>query len=98
MGDLTGQADGPDDHAGVFLILPEGIIRDLPPILAGTAPDQVQERVERFFLSVARIFEAWVARRSSRHTQRAYRQDLMAFIAFRKIAWPGDAITLLQIS
>jgi site-specific recombinase XerD len=78
--------------------LPEGIVRDLPPILAGTTPDQIHERVERFFLSVARIFEAWVARRSSKHTQRAYRQDVVAFIAFRRIAWPDDAITLLQTS
>lgn len=83
---------------GELVILPEGIIRDLPPILAGTAPDQVQLRVERFFLSVAAIFEAWVARRSSKHTQRAYRQDVMTFVAFRQIRWPDDAITLLQTS
>ena len=47
---------------------------------------------------MARIFEAWVARRSSKHAQRAYRQDVMAFVAFRKIAWPDDAISLLQTS
>jgi site-specific recombinase XerD len=81
-----------------LIVLPEGIVRDLPPILAGTTPDQIQERVDRFFLSVARIFEAWVARRSSPHTQRAYRHDVMAFIAFRRIAWPEAAITLLQTS
>jgi site-specific recombinase XerD len=92
-GEIAGNA-----KPGDLVVLPEGIIRDLPPILAGTAPDQVQERVDRFFLSIARIFEAWVARRSSLHTQRAYRQDVMAFIAFRRIAWPQDAITLLQSS
>jgi site-specific recombinase XerD len=82
-----------------LVVLPaEGIIRELPPILTGSAPDQVEARVERFFLSVAAIFEAWVARRSSKHTQRAYRQDVVGFIAFREIAWPDDAIRLLQIS
>jgi site-specific recombinase XerD len=92
-----------EDHktigtAGHLPVLPEGVIRDLPPILAGTAPEQIQERVERFYLSVARIFEAWVARRSSHHTQRAYRQDVMAFIAFMQIPWPAGATTLLQTS
>jgi integrase/recombinase XerD len=78
--------------------VPEGIIRELPPILNGTAPEQIELRVERFFLAIAQIFESWVARRSSKHTQRAYRQDLMAFIAFRAIAWPHDAIELLKTS
>jgi site-specific recombinase XerD len=86
------------DSTGALIVLPEGLVRDLPPILAGASPDQVQARVKQFYLSVAAIFEAWVARRSSRHTQRAYRQDVMAFIAFRQIAWPDDAITLLQTS
>lgn len=98
MDELAGQVEEPKDEPGELLILPEGIIRDLPPILAGTAPDQIQERVELFFHSIDRIFEAWVARRSSRHTQRAYRQDVMAFIAYQKIAWPDDAIRLLQVS
>ena len=81
------------EQAGELIVVPEGIVRELPPILAGTTPDQVEARVERFFLSVAQIFEAWVARRSSKHTQRAYRQDVMAFIAFRQIPWPDQAIT-----
>ena len=77
---------------------PKDDLLTVPPILAGTAPDQVQECVDRFFLSIARIFDVWVARRSSKHTQRAYRQDVMAFIAFRQIAWPGDATTLFRTS
>ena len=32
---------------GEIVILPDGVIRDLPPILAGTSPDQVQECVKR---------------------------------------------------
>lgn len=71
--------------------------RDLPPILVGTT-GAVHGRVERFFLAVAQLFEAWVARRSSRHTQRAYRQDVMAFVAFREIAWPDGATALFHTS
>jgi hypothetical protein len=42
------------ETTGREIVLPtEGIIRELPPILTGSAPDQVQARVERFFLSVA---------------------------------------------
>ena len=65
----NGQAEETTATPGAIVVLPEGILRDLPPILAGAAPDQVEARVEKFFLSVAAIFEAWVARRSSRHTR-----------------------------
>jgi site-specific recombinase XerD len=85
-------------RSGELIVVTEGIVRELPPILAGTTPDQVEARVERFFLSVAQIFEAWVNRRASHHTQRAYRQDVMAFIAYRQIPWPDQAIALLQTS
>jgi site-specific recombinase XerD len=84
--------------SGELIVLTEYLARELPPILTGSTPGRVEERVGQFFLSVAQIFEAWVARRSSRHTQRAYRQDVIAFIAFRQIAWPGDATTLLRTS
>jgi site-specific recombinase XerD len=84
--------------SGELIVLTEGQIRELPPILTSTKPGRVEERVEQFFLSVAQIFEAWVVRRASHHTQRAYRQDVMAFIAFRKIPWHKEATTLLQTS
>jgi Phage integrase, N-terminal SAM-like domain len=70
----------------------------LPPLLAGSTPGQVNERLEKFFLSVADIFESWVARRSSAHTQRANRQDVMAFIRFIQIPWPEGATALFHIS
>jgi len=70
----------------------------LPPLLSGATPGRIEERVEKFFLSVADIFEAWVARRSSKHTQRAYRQDVMAFVEFMQIQWPADATALFQTS
>ena len=94
----NGQAEETTATRGAIVVLPEGIIRDLPPILASAALDQVEARVEKFFLSVAAIFEAWVARRSSQHTRRAYRQDVMGFIGFRRLRWPEDAIRLLQTS
>ena len=48
----------------------------LPPILAGNASPDMRKRVEQFFFSAASLFEAWVSRRKSAHTQRAYRADV----------------------
>ncbi|MFZ0272383.1 MAG: tyrosine-type recombinase/integrase [Acidobacteriaceae bacterium] len=70
----------------------------LPPVIAGAFTPEIQERVESFFHSVASIFEAWVNRRKSDHTRRAYRGDVMAFVAFCKIAWPKDSAKLLRVS
>ena len=70
----------------------------LPPILAGRATPDVRKRAEQFFFSIAGIFESWVARRQSLHTQRAYREDIMAFVKFMGIEWPGQAPQLLRIS
>ena len=61
------------------------ISNGLPPILAGNITPNVRKRVEQFFFSVASCFEAWVARRQSKHTQRAYREDVMAFVKFMAI-------------
>ena len=60
----------------------------LPPILAGRTTPIVRERVQQFFFSLASLFEAWVTRRQSLHTQRAYREDVMSFVKFLAIAWP----------
>jgi site-specific recombinase XerD len=70
----------------------------LPPVLSGSHTPEIQERVENFFHSVASIFEAWVNRRKSGHTRRAYRGDVMAFVGFRGFAWPRDAAHLLRVS
>jgi site-specific recombinase XerD len=80
------------------VVITEGPNRDLPPILAGSAPAEASRRVEHFFLSVADIFESWVARRPSGHTQRAYRQDVMGFVTFRGIRWPENATDLFKTS
>jgi len=70
----------------------------LPAILAGAQTPAVRQRVEEFFSSVASIFEAWVSRRQSPHTQRAYREDVMSFVKFQAIAWPEQATALLRVS
>ena len=70
----------------------------LPPILAEQVTVETQERVESFYFSVAAIFETWVNRRQSRHTRRAYREDVMSFIRFLGIEWPRDCAALLAAS
>src|ERR1017187_8706785 len=70
----------------------------LPPILAGQFNTDTQEKVERFYFSVAAIFETWVKRRQSRHTRRAYREDVMAFVRFVGITWPEQCASLLTCS
>jgi site-specific recombinase XerD len=68
---------------------------ELPPILTGTETPAIRQRVEKFFLSIPEIFETWVARRKSPHTQRGYREDFMAYVRFLGIAWPRDAGRIL---
>jgi site-specific recombinase XerD len=70
----------------------------LPPVLAGHQTEHVTERVEQFYVSVAEIFERWVARRKSHHTQRAYREDVMCFVRFMDFEWPQNAPDLLAVS
>jgi site-specific recombinase XerD len=70
----------------------------LPPVIAGANTPEIAARVENFFHSVASIFEAWVNRRTSEHTRRAYRGDVMAFAEFCKFAWPDDSAKLLRVS
>jgi site-specific recombinase XerD len=70
----------------------------LPPILAGTFTPDTKRRVSSFYISIAEIFEAWVTRRQSPHTQRAYREDFMAFVKFVGIDWPDQAWKILTAS
>src|SRR5690242_1764689 len=71
---------------------------ELPPILLGRATPEVERQVEDFYNSVAEIFIRWVARRESKHTQRAYRGDVMAFVEYLGLRWPADATGLLTTS
>lgn len=70
----------------------------MPPILSGHATKVMERRVERFYFSVGAIFEAWVKKRLSPHTQRAYRQDVMALIEFLKLQWPKESTDMLAVS
>jgi site-specific recombinase XerC len=85
---------------GGDLIVPgaEMDVDRMPPILAGQSTKTMERRVERFYFSVGAIFEAWVRKRPSPHTQRAYRQDVMAFIEFLKFDWPKESTELLAVS
>jgi site-specific recombinase XerD len=72
--------------------------RSLPPMLTGSATPAVKSKVDQFYLSVGEIFELWVQRRDSAHTQRAYRGDVMAFVAFIGIPWPAESWLMFQVS
>ena len=70
----------------------------LPPILVSQATPAIRRRVFEFFSSIASIFESWVTRRQSPHTQRAYREDVMSFVKFMDIEWPSQATAMLSVS
>jgi integrase/recombinase XerC len=70
----------------------------LPPILIGHVTPETKQRVEQFYFSVAAIFDSWVKRCPSKHTQRAYREDVMAFVKFAGIRWPEQSASLLTVS
>jgi len=80
------------------LVKISGPSADLPPILVGRHTPAVEAQVRSFYLSVGDIFERWVTRRSSKHTERAYRQDVMDFAAFMEIRWPDDATRLFTVA
>lgn len=72
--------------------------RSLPPVLAGAEAPAIRAAVENFFSSVASIFEAWVKRRESPNTQRAYREDVMSFVGWMGWTWPKDSMALLMVT
>lgn len=72
--------------------------RVLPPILLGRATPETTQQLQDFYSSIELILDSWLSRRESKHTRRAYRQDVMTFLRFMGIRWPDDATTLLVIS
>ncbi|MFO0890965.1 MAG: tyrosine-type recombinase/integrase [Isosphaeraceae bacterium] len=80
------------------LVPAEESTRELPPILLGRHTAPVEAQVRSFYQSVAQIFERWVTRRSSEHTQRAYRQDVLSFVEFLELRWPEDSTRLFTVS
>src|SRR4051795_13319246 len=93
--ELTERPSGPGLPA---VIAGDGAVPELPPILLGRATPTVERQVENFYNSVAEIFERWVARRESKHTQRAYKGDVLAFVEYLDLRWPTDATVLLMTS
>jgi len=68
-------------------------------VLAGHESPVVRAKVERFFLSVDAMLDAWVARSNNQHTQRCYRRDVMSFVKFLEIRWPEEeSWKLLQVT
>src|ERR1700712_2386495 len=63
------------------------------PVLIST-----QERTEHFYHSVEAMLEAWVLRCNSRHTQRAYRSDILTFVRFLGLHWPDDCHRLWSVT
>ena len=53
-----------------------GVAYRIRELIIGRATPAVAAQVQNFYESVAQIFERWVTRRASTHTQRAYRQDV----------------------
>jgi len=72
--------------------------RRAPPILAGSLTPEVHARVENFYGSVAAIFDRWVRRCRSPHTQRSYRDGVMSFTRYLGLVWPAEAPGLLAVT
>lgn len=89
MGDLA------QNSGGQSVALPA---RSLPPLLTGNETPAVRQAVDNFYSALEEIFEAWVARRQSPHTQRAYRKDVLSFVDHMGWAWPKDAERFLMVS
>ena len=87
-----------DEKNSTELVLVKETEVVLPPILAGRATAAVEAQVRSFYESVALIFERRVTRRSSTHTQCAYRQDVMDFVRFLGIRWPDESTRLFTVS
>jgi integrase/recombinase XerC len=66
--------------------------------LGGRETKAVRVQVESFYSNVSAIFDAWVTRRESPHTQRAYRDDVMTFVHFMGWRWPEDSMSMLGVS
>jgi integrase/recombinase XerD len=70
----------------------------LPPLQAGSYTPILKKRVEDFYGSIAELFEAWIRRRRSPHTQRAYRQDVMGLVQFLELDWPAESYRVLMVT
>lgn len=67
----------------------------LPPIIAGHQTSHTEAQVRQFYGAIADIFERWVTRSPSTHTQRSYRKSVMTFVEFMAWHWPNEAGRIL---
>ena len=79
--------DGVVESGGAVVLRHEAAV---PPLLAGHETEETRQRVESFYGQVAEIFERWVTRSASPHTQRAYRRDVLTFVEFMDWVWPEE--------
>jgi site-specific recombinase XerD len=63
-----------------------------PPTLPGPPSD----RLRTFYDSVPELLDTWLGRRTSPHTQRAYRSDVLSFVGFLRLPWPQEAGALFS--
>jgi site-specific recombinase XerD len=69
---------------------------ELPQVLLGHSTPAIEHQLRSFLQSVAAMFDAWLNRRENENTRRAYRADVLDFVAFQGIRWPRDAEELLR--
>ena len=98
VNDVSVEVNSPQKGRGGERLSTALDLRRLPPILAGHDTAAMRKRVQQFYLLIEELFERWVTRRSSPHTQRNYRQDIMALIRFLGITWPADALQLFNVA
>lgn len=65
-------------------------VREFPSVFPGSDTPQVRKRVETFYLSIASLFERWIARSGNKNTQRSYREAVEGFIAFMSFRWSDE--------
>lgn len=70
----------------------------LPLVLLGHDSPVVRQKVERFYLSVAQMFESWVNRTGNPNTARTYRRAVLNFIEFLGVDWPDESWRLLGVT
>ncbi len=70
---------------------------DSIPILVGHANPLIEKQRDSFVNAIHELFERWLARHQSPHTQRAYRQGVNSFLRFADIGWPDEAALLLAV-
>jgi len=92
---------GKPEPSEVLVVGPEGAQeapQGMPLVLLGHETPQVRDNVTSFYAAVETMFEAWLARRQSPNTRRAYRRDVMDLVEFLELDWPSESWRLLQVT